>query len=153
MTDIFISYSSHDEEIANQIYQVIPDCGLKVFIAKFIESGDKWEEEIINNLNASNWVIFLASEESCKSPYVQQEIGAAYFTRKNVVPVLLDISPSKLPGWMKKLQALDLSDAAPEKIKKEISTIAQSIKLNKNRNQLMLALMGIGLVVFMFKSK
>ena len=91
-------------------YLTLENNGIDTFLAPLsITPGYKWSDEILDNLFDSSVVIFLASKNSCKSPYVQQELGVAIGQDKWIVPILLDISFSELPGWMKEYQAIDFS--------------------------------------------
>lgn len=131
MATAFISYSSHDEEIAKQLHGALSQAGIPAFLAAIsIEPGKKWTEEIFRNLQEATWVFFLASRHSCASPSVQQELGASLVQKKVIIPVLLDITPEGLPGWIDRHQAID-PKKAPELIRKTIDSIAEKIKVDR----------------------
>src|SRR5258708_26993541 len=107
MPDVFISHSSVDGEFANFLHRHLTGEGLTVFLASVsLAPGQRWPQEILNALNASNWVLFLASRTACASPWVQQELGAALMSQKKLVPIVWDMPPSQLPGWVGHIQAL-----------------------------------------------
>lgn len=75
---VFISHSSKEAEIANEVCSIIENNGDRCFIApRDIRSGYEYAEEIINGIDSSNAMILLLSEESNKSPHVLREIERA----------------------------------------------------------------------------
>ena len=109
MAEVFVSYSFKDVEIAKFLCKHLEKEGLNVFRAPIsVDPGERWDEKILKNLKNSTWILFLASKEACASPIVQQEIGVALGTEKNIIPVVWDMDPSELPGLVKNIQALDL---------------------------------------------
>ncbi len=63
--------------------------------------------------------------------HVQQELGAALSAQKRIVPVVWDLDPSALPGWINRKQALDLRDTTWERAAERIVAIAESIKSDR----------------------
>lgn len=134
MPDCFISYSSQNEPIARQVHSVLTSQEVSVFLAPLsVRPGDHWGEEIKGQLKQSSWVVFLASEAACHSPYAQQEVGMAIALNKKVVPVVWDMPPSQLPGWLKDVQALDLRGLTIDNANDRISDIAKGIQAEKAR--------------------
>lgn len=128
MSDIFISYSSKDKKLAEDLHNLILSKGLTSFMAEIsIKAGNDWEEEILKELKETEYVIFLASKNSIKSVAVQQELGAALMEKKNIIPLLIDIKPEDLPESIKKYQAIDLN-TENEKINGIILDIKLKIK-------------------------
>jgi len=126
--------------------------GVNTFLASVsIQSGKEWSPEILNNLKTSNWVFFLASQIACKSPFVQQELGGALLTDKKIVPIVWDMPPSQLPGWISKYQALNLSGVTIDQAKERVSNIAAKIKSDKAVGGLVVAAM-IGGIIWACKS-
>jgi len=129
MTDVFISYSVSDEEQAKKVYSLLSEYGIKTFLAGIsLEPGCNWSEEIKENLNKSQWVLFFATESACKSQAVQQELGGAWLSGKEIIPVIWDIQPSELPAWVKEKQAIDISKGNMELLKPVVDKIAKKIK-------------------------
>lgn len=95
-----------------------------------------WSQEIRAKLDISPWVIFLASEAACRSPYAQQEIGMALHGNKRIIPIVWDMEPSRLPGWIKELQAVDLRRATLDQIREKFTEIANAIKQDKAKGWL-----------------
>jgi hypothetical protein len=127
--------------------------GIETFLAGIsIEAGEKWTEVIFSNLDKSDWVFFLASKNSCNSHAVQQEIGASLIQKKTIIPLLVDIPPEELPGWVGNHQAIDLK-SSPELLHLAIAKIAEKIKVDKFWAGVIVGAIVIGLLVLISKSK
>ena len=153
MPDIFISFSHHDEQLATFLYHHLMQEKLNVFLAPIsIKPGERWGQEILNNLKNSSWIIFLASKNACVSPYVQQELGAALITNKKIVPIVWDMDPSELPGWINQFQAMDLRFVKTiDEVREKISSIAQEVKADKQKGELLVGLLIAGLIFLALK--
>lgn len=152
MADVFISYSIQDEKIATFLQRHLTNEGLKVFMASVtLAPGQRWGQEILKNLKNSEWVLFLASKTACESPFVQQELGAALIMEKKLIPIVWNIKPSNLPGWIKQVQALDLAGMSLNEACHQISGIAERIKADKLKGYLIVGFLIAGLIYFASK--
>lgn len=148
MPHVFISYSSQDSGLAQFVQRHLIAEGIGVFLAPIsLSPGDHWPTETINNLRCSTWVVFLASRAACQSPFVQQELGGAVYGGKVIVPIVWDMSPSELPGWVQQYQAVDLRGATPHAFSAKIGDIAKSIKGDINIGRLIIAIIVLGLIL------
>ena len=109
--------------------------------------GDQWMPAIMGNLQASQWVICLASRAACASPWVMQEMGAAIGTKKKLVPVVWDQSPTELPAWMRQYQAVELG-RDNQTARTAIGRIAESIRADKQRGLVILGMLVAGVAIF-----
>lgn len=151
MSCAFISYSTKDEEIATKLHNGLTKLGVPTFMAGIsIEAGDNWTDKIFSNLNDADWVFFIASRNSCDSQAVQQELGASLSQKKTIIPILIDITPEELPGWVGKHQAIDINQA-PEMLHKTIEKIAERIQVDKFWAGVIVGAIVIGLMVLMKK--
>ena len=85
----------------------------------------------MTKLQASNWVLVLCSGAACTSAFVNQEVGGALATSKHLVPIVWDINPSELPGWLSQFQVLDLRNSTLPYLKQQVAAIADQIKQEK----------------------
>lgn len=132
MPDCFISYTQADDTFARHVYAELTRHGLDVFLAPIsIRPGERWSPAVWLNLQTSPWVILLASRASAGSAHVQQEIGGAMMAGKNIIPVVWEISPAELPGWLGQYQALDLRGATVGQIAERLAEIARPIQSRK----------------------
>ena len=96
MAEIFISYSSQDREIADQLTQLLVSAGLSVWIDRQgIIGAEKWATEIVEGIRNCNTFIILLSSHSVESENVLRELSLASEKRKRVLPV--DIEQVELP--------------------------------------------------------
>lgn len=132
MPDVFISYSTQDQKFADFVHEHLVAHNIQVFMASLsIKPGQQWGDEIFYNLKSARWVFFLASKAACDSPWVQQELGVALGGAKNIIPIVWNMEPGALPGWISKIQALDLRDGNVEELKARCGAIAKQLKADK----------------------
>lgn len=147
MPDCFISYSIRDQKLAKIVRSTLVAQGVSVFMAPVsLKPGDIWSSKIKTALAQSSYVIFLASRAACRSPYVQQELGMALGGNKRLIPVVWEISPSELPGWVNQFQTLDLRGKTVGNLAHHLIQIAKSIRANKNTGVLLLGALLFGVV-------
>jgi hypothetical protein len=132
MPDIFISYSTSDEKAAQFIHRNLVAEGISAFLASTsLQPGQQWSPEVLQALRNSECVLFLASRAACSSPWVQQELGFAIGAKKKLIPIIWNIKPTELPGWVAGYQALDLANHSAEQVQAEVAAIAAGIKASK----------------------
>lgn len=116
MSDVFISHSSKDAKLACKLQAQLKDRGVDAFVASTsIAPGEKWSPEIKTKLTQAEYVLFLATPDSCVSPAVNQELGGTMFSGKPLIPILCGVPPEQLPAWTKEHQAVDF-DKEPERV-------------------------------------
>lgn len=151
MTTAFISYSTKDELLAQNIHASLEAVGVKTFIASSsIKAGEEWNDIIFQNLREAQWVFFLASKNSCASTAVQHEIGASLIKKKNIIPVLIDIDIEELPPWTKKFQAINIADGM-EKLEPVFVNIAKKVRSEKFVAGIILGALAVGLICMVKK--
>ncbi|WP_281558899.1 hypothetical protein [Thalassomonas sp. RHCl1] len=93
----------------------------------------------------------MASKNACESQAVQQEIGASLIQKKTIIPILIDITPAELPGWVGNHQAISLKDS-PEVLHVTIEKIADKIKVDKFWAGIIVGILITALVFLIAKS-
>ena len=122
--DVFISYSRKDFDEVNafveMLKQRIPTLNIW-FDIDGIESGDEFDEKIIDAIENSFCVIFALSDHSLQSKWTKDEVMYAKNIGIKVIPVLL--SGATLKGWfLFKFGRVDYIDLQDEKQMKKILT-------------------------------
>lgn len=131
MPDVFISYSSEDEQLARWLYQSCKNLKIDTFLASIsLKPGVRWKQKILDNLEDSEWFFFLATKNSIKSDAVMHEIGAALSHKKEIISILNEINYKDLPEWIKEYQAIDIKNDYP-KFEKTIKSIAKQKKVDR----------------------
>ncbi len=129
MPSVFISYSHEDDDIAKLIKRKLVESKSKVFLSgENIEPGDDWEDTIWNNLEESDTFIFIASKQSVIAEYPKYEIGGAFYDEKDIIPILIDVSPEELPSIVKRFQALDFRNKTVNDIEYLITGQGKAIR-------------------------
>ena len=89
--DIFISYSTKDKNTADAICHVLEQNNLKCWIApRNIASGKNYAQEIMDGLKAAKIVVLVFSKNSQESPFVNNEIDAAFSNNKSIISFKID---------------------------------------------------------------
>ncbi|MCF6199702.1 MAG: SUMF1/EgtB/PvdO family nonheme iron enzyme [Hyphomicrobiaceae bacterium] len=89
MTDIFISYSRHDQASVLPLAEALRALGWSVFMDVRIKTGERWDQFIEDNLKAAGCVLVVWSPVSIKRHWVLEEAGWGR-REKNLVPVTID---------------------------------------------------------------
>jgi len=116
-----------------------------------LNPGEGWSQAILKHLQDAKWVFLLASRAACRSAYVQQEMGAAIIAKKRIIPIIWDMSPSELPGWIKELQALDLRSMNIHQVQAYLSAYAGHIKNERFWGNVFAGLLVVGGLIFATK--
>lgn len=110
--DFFISHSSSDAEIAQQICMQLEESGNACWIApRNIAKGNDYISEIMNGVNRSRKLIVLISKDANNSDNVANEVHFAQYSQppKLVIPILIsEIGPAgKLAYLLNFVQHVD----------------------------------------------
>lgn len=147
MPDVFISYSSKDEDMAKFVNKHLANERLSVFLASTsLKAGDYWPKKIMENLRSSTWVLLLASRAACQSQFVQQELGGAIYGNKKIIPVVWDMPLSELPGLTHDYQAINLEGTTMESLSQKMADITKDIKAEKDKGLLILGAVFLALL-------
>jgi len=105
-TDIFISYSREDREIARRFATALSDEGFRVWWDAALHSGETFDEVIEEQLRASKAVVVLWSPRAVKSRWVRAEATLAD-RRNKLVPAIIE--PCDRPIIFELAHTIDLS--------------------------------------------
>lgn len=152
MPDVFISYSTQDQWVADRVLGRLSALNVSAFLAPLsIQPGLRWKEAILGALRESRIVLFLASRAACASSAVMHDLGAALYGEKEIVPVCWDISPGDLPEWVRDRQAVVVTPQDPLALDRTLEAIGERVRSDKSTNGLLL-LGALGAVVWAFSS-
>jgi len=90
MGHIFISYSHKDKDYVDKLEKVLQKEGFEVWIDDRIHYGSDWPKVVTTNLDNSDGVIVILSNNSYQSDMVQNEVVRAREKNKPIFPILLD---------------------------------------------------------------
>lgn len=152
MTDVFISYSSKDEDLAQTIRERLEAKDIEVFLAtKNLKPGQKWADEIQVALRETKWVFVLFTESSKESAPVLQEIGGALYGKKKIVPIVYGVDFDTLPRWLGDYQGVSVRADNPDDVVKKIDELAGQVAGDLLKNTLLV--LGFGALLLYLFSK
>src|SRR5919112_6524119 len=116
MASVFISHSSQDRAVTEQVAERLRAAGFAAVFVDFdpeqgIPAGRNWERELYTQLRRTDAVIFLASEASVASRWCFAELSLARSLGRPVFPLRLQPGV-KLP-LLADVQWTDLTDSEP----------------------------------------
>ena len=92
--DVFISYSSTDVEIAENICEILEDMDIGCWMApRNIPCGEAWPSSIVTAIENSQLIILVFTENSNNSQYVLREVTQAAKNNKVMIPFLIENIP------------------------------------------------------------
>jgi len=87
---IFISYSRRDSTAADQLVEALLARGFEVMIdRRDLPFGEKWQAELADFIRLSDTVLWLVSDASIKSNWVNWELDEVTRRSKRLVPVMI----------------------------------------------------------------
>ncbi len=90
LKSVFISYSSKDTEIVNEVVNMLETSGISYWKApEMIPAGSNYAKEIPRVICECNIFLLIISEDSQRSIWVEKEIDFAINNRKVIVPLKL----------------------------------------------------------------
>lgn len=133
MTNIFISHTADDKEIARKLAEQIRDAGAMVWLAdEKLLPGDSIANEISKAIQASDAMLLLVSGDHSTKRWLSAEVATAMAQGKRILPVILD-KTAELPILLRDKLYLDLSinpdfGAAAQKIIQSLSRPIDEVK-------------------------
>ena len=129
-TQIFISYSHFDMEFAGRLTKELERAGYEVWFDRTdIQTGTRWDDEIVKGLNASEIFLVLLSNKSTASQNVKDEIGYAMDHAKQILPILLETC--EVPFRLSRVQYVDFTALKFNEGIQKVLTILKSFTPNQ----------------------
>ena len=92
--DVFISYSHHNQEVADAIYSALKAKNIKVWMApNDIPANENYDNTLINVLPKIRVFIIIVSKDSIGSGFVRSELAQAFSNKSLIIPFRLDDEP------------------------------------------------------------
>ena len=89
----FISYCSKDSHIVDVLVEILKNCGIAYWKApEMIPAGSNYAKEIPKAINGCSLFLFVVSEASQDSIWVEKEVDMAIGYRKKIMPLKIDTS-------------------------------------------------------------
>jgi hypothetical protein len=112
-TEVFLSHSSHDRDMAESIAQVLQSHGIPTFYSPMnLIGAQQWQNEILKGLQRCDWFAVLLTPDAVDSMWVRRETAYALNDPRyenRIVP--LQYRPCDLGSleWLSLSQFVDVS--------------------------------------------
>ncbi|HEX3871234.1 MAG TPA: TIR domain-containing protein, partial [Pirellulales bacterium] len=126
--DIFVSWASADELIAETIVEALRHQGLSCWFSDdSVPPGKDWDEQISLAIEGCRLMLVILSEKSIRSRYVKKEIILALDDGLTIVP--LRVADVKLPHEIRlTLAGIQHVDVFPD-VRKHLDKLAKDLRL------------------------
>lgn len=125
VSQIFVSYSHQNTQFAKKLTKDLERVGYDIWLdSTDIQTGARWDDEIVKGLNASQVFMILLSETSAASQNVKDEIGYALDRNLPIIPILIE--PCEVPFRLRRLQYVDFTTLRYEEGLKAVLNILSS---------------------------
>lgn len=95
-TDVFVSHSSVDKQVADAVCAALESKGVRCWIApRDIPAGSSWGASIVEGIEDSRVMLLVFSAQANKSDQVMREVERAVAKKKPVVPLRIDAEPMR----------------------------------------------------------
>jgi TIR domain len=128
---VFISYSRRDAAAADGIVESLKARDFEVTIdTRDLPFGEKWQAELAEFIRLSDTVIWLVSEASIRSEWVNWELDEVKARNKRLVPVMLGQTlPEKLPRQLGEIHILPVG--RPFDLARDLDTLVQVLETDR----------------------
>jgi hypothetical protein len=89
MTNVFISYSRDDAELADSIRRGLAKAGIATLIGDDpLQSGAEWRKTLVEKIGKADAVVVVVSKSAVESSWTMTELGIAWGANKKMIGVL-----------------------------------------------------------------
>src|SRR4051812_49396291 len=106
---VFISYSRRDNQFVARLSDDLRRYGVQVWRdVEQIQAGEDWEQAIRKSLSDATVMLFVASQHSVTSSWMDKELQYFLARRGRVIPLVVDdAGASQMPHSLAAIQWLD----------------------------------------------
>jgi TIR domain len=89
MTNVFISYSRDDAELAERIRRGLAEAGVATLTADDPpQSGTEWRKTLVKKIGEADAVVVVVSKSAIENSWTMTELGIAWGANKKMIGVL-----------------------------------------------------------------
>jgi len=129
VASVFVSYSSADYGVAQEVERNLEANGLSVFDTQAFSAGNVWINEVDGALKTADALIAIISSNYSSSAYATSEWTAALAGDKRIIPVIIE-SNARVPALLAPYLGIDISD--PRTRADKLRLLAEQIKTMSN---------------------
>jgi hypothetical protein len=125
--DVFISYSSHDKSITNEVCEFIEKRGVACWIApRDVTPGAVFDEAIIDAIETTQALVLILSGSANESPFVKNEVNRAFAKGKAIFTFRIEgVTPGKSLEFY--LARHHWTDGFPPPLEEKLGHLANAI--------------------------
>jgi TolB-like protein/Flp pilus assembly protein TadD len=131
---VFLSYASHDTEIARKVCSSLEASGLRCWMApRDVTAGAQYADAIVRAINEAGTMVLVLSGSAVASSHVAREVERAASKRKPIIPFRLDAAAlnPELEYFLSNSQWIDVPSlgipAALDKLKEALTNASGSL--------------------------
>ena len=128
---VFVSHCGEDFDLVQSIQRAATPLGVTIYTYEDdLQPGESLPQKLLENIESSNAMIVLLTENGAISPAVNQEIGVARRAGKLIVPVIEDgVDPKSFP-MLQGLEFLTLDRANPAETLQTLTVRLAKLKID-----------------------
>lgn len=125
---VFISYSRRNAAAADALFEALTARGFKMTIdRRDLPFGEKWQAQLAEFIRLSDTVIWLISDASIRSEWVNWELDEVARRNKRLVPVMVGDTPrDKLPRQLGEIHILPVDGVF--EIERDLPTLVRVLE-------------------------
>lgn len=150
---VFISHSTRDQGLVIALANLLIKYGTKVFVAEwYLTPGEPIDKKVSEQIESSDCVVVLLTQNGMRSNWVHQEIGYAlskgFGKNKPLIPIVEKGVESKELGALLGREYIEYNPYQPQEALIKTSTYVKSLKLKKEEKEKALLVAG-GIIAFL----
>jgi hypothetical protein len=125
MKKVFLSYSRHNAEVVTKLIHDLRAAGIDIWYDQTLTGGQRWWDNILENIANSDVFILALSPESWQSEACKSELQYVSKLGKTILPVLISegININLLPAPLNQIQITDCRRGDSESVLSLIKSI------------------------------
>jgi len=145
---VFISHSSRDQGLVISLANLLSKFGVEVFVAEwYLAPGERIDRKVFREIETSDCMVILLTQEGIRSTWVQQEIGYALKTGRHIIPLVEKGIDMGDLGALQGKEYIEYDLYQPQQALFGLSTYVRSLKLRKEEQEKTLLIAG-GILAF-----
>jgi hypothetical protein len=136
---VFVSYSRKDRAFVERLTETLSAAGVHTWtdVSK-IEPGQNWQTEIEKGLVGAAALLYVASENTSESKWIEYELGA-FLKNGKVIPVIIDEAGERtLPEVLRTVEWVDFRgnfDDAARKLTRAVGVLRQDAPIARSEQK------------------
>ncbi|HCJ67292.1 MAG TPA: hypothetical protein DHV62_08230 [Elusimicrobia bacterium] len=133
---VFVSHSVRDQGLVIALSNLLSKFGVEVTVAEwYLVPGESIAKKVFGQIEKSDCVVGLFTQNGMRSNWVQQEIGYALKAKKPLIPLVEKGTNQKDLAALQSREYIEYDPDQPQQALIKISTYVKSLKLKKEEQE------------------